>query len=80
MAPEEARELLSEILMYCDFTDEYGDYINDEPYLEALEMGNRAIELVEYLTDRPCEVCVFHKDGNCSRWNCVFEEGSDNQC
>ena len=31
-------------------------------------------ELLSCLTDRPCEVCKFHGDSGCSKWNCVFEQ------
>lgn len=33
---------------------------------------NKALELIGYLKDRPCEVCEFHKENGCSKWNCVF--------
>ena len=31
-------------------------------------------EILDCLTDRPCEVCKFHESGRCERWDCVFEE------
>lgn len=34
-------------------------------------------EILNCLTDRPCEVCKFHSDGHCSVWDCVFEEKPD---
>ena len=33
--------------------------------------------ILKCLTDRPCDVCVFHADGHCQTWNCVFEEEPD---
>lgn len=33
--------------------------------------------ILKCLTDRPCDVCVFHADGHCQTWNCVFEEKPD---
>ena len=36
-------------------------------------------EILDCLTDRPCEVCKFHESGRCERWDCVFEEKSDEQ-
>ncbi len=34
-------------------------------------------EILNYLTDRPCDSCKFHESGRCERWNCVFEEKPD---
>lgn len=34
-------------------------------------------EILNCLTDRPCEVCKFHESGKCERWDCVFEEKPD---
>lgn len=34
-------------------------------------------EILNCLTDRPCEVCKFHESGRCERWDCVFEEKPD---
>lgn len=34
-------------------------------------------EILNCLTDRPCEVCRFHESGKCERWDCVFEEKPD---
>ena len=34
-------------------------------------------EILNCLTDRPCDVCRFHESGKCERWNCVFEEKPD---
>ena len=44
MSYDEAKTLLDEITSYCDFTDEYGDMIDSEPYLEALDIAIKAIE------------------------------------
>lgn len=35
------------------------------------------VEIFDCLTDRPCEVCKFHESGRCERWDCVFEEQTD---
>lgn len=43
---------------------------------EALDMAIKALEQIICLTDRPCEVCDFHSDNGCSKWKCVFEEGT----
>ena len=32
-------------------------------------------ELLECLTDRPCDVCKFHEETGCSQWVCVFCDG-----
>lgn len=34
-------------------------------------------EILNCLTDRPCDVCRFHESGKCERWDCVFEEEPD---
>lgn len=34
-------------------------------------------EILDCLTDRPCDYCKFHESGRCERWNCVFEEKPD---
>lgn len=34
-------------------------------------------EILDCLTDRPCDVCRFHESGRCERWDCVFEEKPD---
>lgn len=31
-------------------------------------------EQLACLTDRPCDVCKFHGENGCCKWNCVFEE------
>ena len=41
---------------------------------DALDSAIKAAKLISHLTDRPCEVCKFHKENGCSRWDCVFEE------
>ena len=40
---------------------------------QALEMGIKALELIDTLTERPCEVCKHHKENGCCKWNCVFD-------
>lgn len=34
-------------------------------------------EILDCLTDRPCDSCKFHESGRCERWDCVFEEKPD---
>jgi hypothetical protein len=34
-------------------------------------------EILDCLTDRPCDSCKFHESGRCERWDCVFEEQTD---
>ena len=50
--------------------------MGDEPLLEedkeALEMALKALENIGHLTDRPCDVCEFHKENGCCKWTCVF--------
>ena len=30
-------------------------------------------ELLDCLTDRPCQVCKFNKEDGCCKWECVFD-------
>ena len=51
-----------------------------EAYIKGYDYGvkdwfkAKTENALDHLTDRPCEVCEFHKDGSCSKWSCVFEE------
>lgn len=47
MTNEEAIKLLDDITSYCDFTDEYGDMIDNTPYYEALDLAIKALEQCE---------------------------------
>lgn len=42
---------------------------------QALDMAMKALENIGHLTDRPCDVCEFHKENGCSQWTCVFSNG-----
>lgn len=73
MTNEEAIDLLSEITMYCDFTDEYGDYINDEPYITAVDMAINALETQKGIpvSEKSCNTCGQEcaiKYHGCSNW------------
>ena len=41
--------------------------------LEAVEMAIQALENIGHLTDRPCEVCEYHGEYGCCKWDCVFK-------
>ena len=41
---------------------------------EALFMAAKALELMGYILDRPCECCKHHTTGECVVWTCVFDE------
>ena len=64
MLKEEAIEILKadELCRCCDTED------------EALNKGIKALELIGYLKDRPCEACTFHTENGCSKWKCVFNQ------
>lgn len=47
--------------------DMYADDVN------ALNTAIQALELLDTLTERPCEVCEHHKEKGCCKWNCVFD-------
>ena len=38
----------------------------------VMNRGIKALELLDTLADRPCEVCKHHEEGECSQWECVF--------
>ena len=44
---------------------------------EALDLAIQALEEKSHLIDRPCDACEFHKENNCSNWECVFLERSE---
>ncbi len=41
---------------------------------KALDIAIRAVENIGHLTDRPCDVCEFHKENGCCQWTCVFTD------
>jgi len=41
--------------------------------LEVFDMAIKALELLDTLTERPCDVCEHHKEKGCCKWNCVFD-------
>ena len=45
-----------------------------EPILEAYKRAMLALDLFSHIKERPCEVCEFHKEKGCSKWDCVFDE------
>lgn len=50
-----------------------------EPILQAYEIAIRSINLIDCLTDRPCQACVYHKDNGCCRWDCIFEDKGEQE-
>ena len=77
MTREEAIDLLSEITMYCDFTDQYGDYINDEPYLTALDMAIECLQSSEMWNGTTTDKRIFAPKGTFQK---VFEDGKAEPC
>lgn len=61
MKIEEAIKLLDDITSYCDFTDEYGDMIDSEPYYEALDLAIKALDLKAKVLERKTE--LYYKEG-----------------
>lgn len=47
MTPTEATKLLEKLFLMADFTDEYGDMCDSEPYEEAVAMASKALEVIE---------------------------------
>lgn len=69
MNGEEAINLLRE--MRADNLNLDDVYTKDK--YEALGMAIEAIEQIECLTDRPCNVCRFKTENGCYHWECVFK-------
>ena len=44
-----------------------------EDMRDACDMSIKALENIGHLKDRPCDVCEFHKENGCCKWDCVFE-------
>jgi hypothetical protein len=44
-----------------------------EPILKAYDIAIKALENIGHLKDRPCDVCEFHKENGCCKWDCVFD-------
>lgn len=47
MNPEEAVKCLNEMLLQCDFSDQYGDMADSEPYVEAVKFAEDRIQALE---------------------------------
>ena len=47
MNQEEAIKLLNEMLLQCDFSDQYGDISDSEPYVEAVKFAEDRIQALE---------------------------------
>ena len=61
MTNEKAISLLNNITSYCDFTDEYGDMIDSEPYYEAVDLAIKALEATEQVHTSHNGVQMFPK-------------------
>ena len=44
MTAKESIELLNDLYLRADFTDRYGDFIDTEPYSEAIELATNALD------------------------------------
>ena len=67
MTREEAIKIIREIEYPVN-----GD--NKKERDDAVDMAIKALENIGHLTDRPCEVCEYHKENGCSQWICVFTD------
>lgn len=72
MTPQEAREILA--IYRFNLIQSMSNQLEGD--IEALDMAIKALEQTSHLKGRPCEVCDFHSDNGCSKWKCVFEEGT----
>lgn len=46
MTPTEATKLLEKFLLMADFTDEYGDMCDSEPYEEAVDIAIKGLDFI----------------------------------
>ena len=44
---------------------------------DARNMGIKALQALNALTDKPCEVCKYHTENSCTYRGCVFEGLTD---
>ena len=72
MTNTEAIECNKNLKEYMRISDKTSEYKFLEDNYIALEMGIKALELLDTLTDRPCSVCK-HKADYCGVWNCEFD-------
>lgn len=56
----EQLERISDSLASIGETEDYTD------------IAIQALEQISHLNGRPCEVCDFHTEKGCSKWECVF--------
>ena len=49
---QEMAEKLNDLCIMCNFTDAYGDYIDAEPYYDAIEIAIKALETMQELKKR----------------------------
>ena len=62
---------------YEEWTKGYEEGIDDAiAMINSVPSVTPTLEQTSHLTDRPCEVCEFHSDNGCSKWKCIFEEGT----
>lgn len=66
MTREEAKELLTHVLMTYEPRDQYGDLDDSEPYEEAITMAIEALSTDAVPTDRAGE---WHKEIEGNGWN-----------
>ena len=52
MTEQEVAEKLNDLCIMCNFTDSYGDYIDAEPYYDAVEIAIKALETMQELKKR----------------------------
>lgn len=77
MTIDEAIKRLDEITSYCDFTDEYGDMIDSEPYYEALDMAIKCLQSSEMWNGTTTDKRIFAPKGTFQK---VFEDGKAEPC
>lgn len=68
MTKEQAIAELKDLQEYSKDT-----FITSKPYEDALDIAIEAVELLGHIKDRPCTACEFKVNGDCTKWDCVFD-------
>lgn len=65
MTKRKAAELLLKLYQKADFTDEYGDMTDREPYEEALNIAVKALKVKDEFIEKLIDIRELCKDADC---------------
>ena len=85
MSIQEATEYLNKMFRRADFSDEYGDYVDTDPYENALRMATDALYYSEWMatncgTERHGRWIYGNGNGECSVCGRERSRGWNNYC